>query len=88
MVTITKENHLVIKKTAPPNPSSIALVVVVGAFCLFYMPSWSHVDEYATVEAFSTSHFDWISTKQMACTRLSFAVIGFYLSSCEILFDT
>ena len=61
---------------APPPLHAVILVVIMTLVCLYTLPSWSNLDETATVETFTRRWFpDAVSLKQLAYIRWGFASI-------------
>lgn len=65
----------VLDKAPPPTHAVLVVAAMIVVF-VYTLPSLESIDEHATVEAFTTTHFDWISTMTLAYTRLSFALFG------------
>mmetsp|Transcript_16550 Transcript_16550/g.47647 ORF Transcript_16550/g.47647 Transcript_16550/m.47647 type:complete len:320 (-) Transcript_16550:254-1213(-) len=76
----------VLDKAPPPAHSVLVVATMIVAF-LATLPSLESIDEHATVEAFTTTHFESMSTATLAFVRLSFALFGFATTVFQIMRD-
>jgi len=82
---MVESKPLVLEK-APPPVHSVLLVATMFALFTCSLPSFESIDERATVEAFTSTHFDWMSTLTLSYFRLSFALVGMVTTAYYLLF--
>mmetsp|Transcript_17341 Transcript_17341/g.21634 ORF Transcript_17341/g.21634 Transcript_17341/m.21634 type:complete len:316 (-) Transcript_17341:115-1062(-) len=74
--------------TGIPPLHSIFVVAMVTALCFTYVPSPSSLDRIATIEAFTSAAFDFISMEMIAAVRLCFAAVGVGTTTHMIMYHT
>lgn len=77
MANQAKSGDGAVLEKAPPPAHAVLVVAAMIAVFVSTIPSLESIDEHATVEAFTTTHFEWVSTASLAYSRFTFALFGF-----------